>query len=308
MPAPWSRPSLAAHAARFQPAVGPGHNGFTVRFLGTSTLIFDDGTTAWMTDGFCTRPGKARLIFGRIAPDRRIIERTLHRAGVDRLAAVVCVHSHYDHAMDAPVVAQRTGADLVGSSSTANIARGLGVLPPGRIRIVQDGESLRYGDFQVTAIPSIHGRGDRMPGAIAAPLVPPARYTAWKTGSCYTLLIRHRSRSVVVNASANVLPGALAGHRADVAYLGCAGLGRQPDRFRRDYWHELVTRTGVRRVVPVHWDDFTLPLDRPLVPQPRVMDDFDATLQFLLRQGNADGVDISLPPAWAPTDPFAGMA
>jgi hypothetical protein len=33
------------------------------------TLLFDDGKTALLTDGFFTRPGKLRTLLGRVAPD-----------------------------------------------------------------------------------------------------------------------------------------------------------------------------------------------------------------------------------------------
>jgi L-ascorbate metabolism protein UlaG (beta-lactamase superfamily) len=48
------------------------------------------------------------------------------------------VHTHFDHALDAAVVADRTGAVLVGGESTANIGRGHG-LAEDRIRVVTPG-------------------------------------------------------------------------------------------------------------------------------------------------------------------------
>lgn len=54
------------------------------------------------------------------------------------------------------------------------------------------------------------------------------------------------------------------GMRADVVFLGIGLLGKQSDAFVRDYWREVVQTTGAKIVVPVHWDDFTVSLDRPL--------------------------------------------
>jgi L-ascorbate metabolism protein UlaG (beta-lactamase superfamily) len=99
----------------------------TVRFSGTATLLFSDGQTQWMTDGWFTRPGPLRLLAGKISPDLQAIEQGLANNHVTTLAAVLPLHSHYDHAMDAPEVARRTGAQLLGSESTANIARGWGL-------------------------------------------------------------------------------------------------------------------------------------------------------------------------------------
>lgn len=96
----------------------------TVRYTGTATLVFSDGETTWMTDGWFSRPGPLALLYGKIEPDLAAITRGLARNQVEDLAAVFPVHSHFDHAMDAPEVAKRTGALLLGSESTANIGRG----------------------------------------------------------------------------------------------------------------------------------------------------------------------------------------
>jgi L-ascorbate metabolism protein UlaG (beta-lactamase superfamily) len=87
----------------------------TVRFSGTSTLLFSDGETRWMVDRWFSRPGPLRLLLGKIGPDLQAIDCGLAANDVLELDAVLPVHSHYDHAMDAPAVAGRTGALLLGS-------------------------------------------------------------------------------------------------------------------------------------------------------------------------------------------------
>ncbi|NUS13592.1 MAG: MBL fold metallo-hydrolase [Streptomyces sp.] len=304
MPWPLSRPALAPYRGLLQPAAAPvGGSGLRVTWLGVSTLLLDDGETALMTDGFFTRPRLLRCLT-RIAPDERVVRACLARLGVTRLAAVICAHSHYDHALDAPLVCRLTGARLVGSSSTANIGRG-GGLAAERLTVPGEGEPLGFGAFTVTLIESPHSPGDRFPGSIDRPLVPPARLRAWATGTSYSVHVRHRGRSLLVHASANYRPGALAGVAAGTVYLGVGALGRQSPRFRSAYWDEVVAATGARRVVPVHWDDFSRPLDRPLVPLPRFADDFAASMDFLLHRAAGAGVDVALPAAWRPADPFA---
>jgi L-ascorbate metabolism protein UlaG (beta-lactamase superfamily) len=116
------------------PKAEAGKKQLTVMFIGVATLLFDDGETAIMTDGYFSRPTQNEL--RSITPDRAAISKALKRAGVTSLAAVIPVHSHFDHALDSPIVAMETGALLVGSSSTANIGRGQGVprsAHPGRV-------------------------------------------------------------------------------------------------------------------------------------------------------------------------------
>ncbi|MQY13257.1 hypothetical protein SRB5_34000 [Streptomyces sp. RB5] len=302
MPSPLGRPSLAPYAAYLQPPYEG--DGLRVTWLGVSTLLFDDGEGAILVDGFFSRPGLLRCL-GRIAPDERVVRACLARAGITGLEAVVCAHAHYDHALDAPLVCRLTGARLVGSESTANVGRG-GGLPEGRLVTPATGEPVAFGPFTVTLYESPHSPGDRFPGTVERPLVPPARVRAWATGTSYSVHVRHRERGVLVHASANHTPGVLAGVRAETVYLGIGALGKQRAGFRSRYWEEVVAATGARRVVPVHWDDFTRPLDRPLVPLPRIADDFGVSMDFLLDRAEAEGVEVALPVAWRRTNPFAG--
>ena len=41
----------------------------TVRFSDTTTLLFDDGETRWVVDGWFSRPSLPRMLFGEIQPD-----------------------------------------------------------------------------------------------------------------------------------------------------------------------------------------------------------------------------------------------
>ena len=186
-------PSLAPYARYLLPAAdappAPG-TGVRITFLGVSTILINDGETALLTDGFFSRPSLAKVALGRIEPDREVIAHWLERAGVDRLAAVLVVHSHYDHAMDAPEVARRTGAVLVGSESTANVGRGWG-LDETRLRVPEPGEPMRFGDFVVTLIRSKHFPHGRASGEITAPLVPPTRAMAYLEGGSWSVHVEH---------------------------------------------------------------------------------------------------------------------
>ncbi len=127
-----------------------------------------------------------------------------------------------------------TGAELVGSESTANVGRGSGV-PESSLRVVGDGDVLRYGRFELTFLDSVHSPGENWPGTIDQPLTPPARASAWRTGTAFSVLIDHPLGTALIHASANHLPGMLEGRRADVIYLGVGLLGKQPPEFIRAY-------------------------------------------------------------------------
>lgn len=301
------RPDLSAYQVLTLPeAAAPELGALRLRFLGVSTLLLDDGQTALMTDGFFTRPGLGSVAFGRVAPDEALIRASLQRAGVQRLAALIALHSHYDHALDAPTVARLTGATLVGSPSTLNIGLG-GGLAPTQMRRIEGGERLRFGEFEIEVIRSRHFPHPLAQGEITQPLMPPARADAYREGGSFNLLVRHRGRSLLIVGSAGFVEGGLAGRRAEVALLGMAGLGSKDEAYRQQYWAETQGRVHARRIIPIHWDDFTLPLNEPLQPGRLLFDDLGVTLDFMQRRALAEGVDLRFAPLWEPIDPFAGL-
>ncbi|MDP9823231.1 L-ascorbate metabolism protein UlaG (beta-lactamase superfamily) [Nocardioides massiliensis] len=299
------RPDLARYAHRF--GVPAANGPFAVTFLGVSTLLLDDGESAVMTDGFFSRPSLAKVGLGRIAPDHDRITAALARTSVDRLQGVLPVHTHFDHALDAAVVAERTGAVLIGGESTANIGRG-GGLPEERLRVVASGESLSLGGFELTWVESDHCPPDRFPGPITEPVVPPAKAKDYRCGEAWSLLFKHTSgRTALIQGSAGYVPGALAGQRADVAYLGVGQLGLQDEDYIRAYWAETVQAVGAKSVVLIHWDDFFRPLDVPLRALPYAGDDLDETMRVLAELAADQAVELHLPTVWRREDPWASL-
>jgi L-ascorbate metabolism protein UlaG (beta-lactamase superfamily) len=296
------RPDIGSYADRFD--VPAADAGFSVTFLGVASLLLDDGDTAVLTDGFFSRPSLFAVALRRIAPDHDRIDTVLTRLGVERLEAVVPLHTHYDHAMDSPIVAERTGAVVAGGRSAANVARGHG-LPEEQVRVVTPGEPLAFGAFRLTWIRSAHCPPDRYPGAITEPVVPPARARAYRCGEAWSLLVEHATgRTALIQGSAGYVQGSLAGRRADVAYLGVGQLGLQPEDYIRTYWNETVAAVGARHVVLVHWDDFFRPLDMPLRALPFAGDDLDATMRVLQDLSARQGVSLHFPTVWRREDPW----
>ena len=267
------RPSMAKAGIDLAPPAPSGAE-LTVTWYGVSTLLFDDGDTQLLIDGFFSRPGLLDML-GEIGSDIETIDEMIADADLTRLAAVITVHSHFDHAMDTGEVAKRTDAVVFGSASTANIARGAGVAEE-RIIEVDDFATRKFGAFTVTQIRSRHAPiadgGPPIPGEITTPLRQPAAATNWKEGGSYSIVIAHPDGTTVVQGSAGYLEDSLEGLSADTVMLGVGGLGILGPEYARTYWREIVGRTGARRVALVHWDDFFQPLGT-IVPVPTVIDD-----------------------------------
>jgi L-ascorbate metabolism protein UlaG (beta-lactamase superfamily) len=305
------RPDLTEYDDRFDVPAATGDLGVT--FLGVATLLLDDGDSAVMTDGFFSRPSLRKVAFGKLAPNPARIDSALARLGLGdanggrRLAAVLPVHTHFDHVMDSAAVASRTGAVVVGSESAANVGRGAG-LGEHRVQVVTPSEPVSFGGFTFTFVPSAHCPPDRYPGRISAPVVPPVRAKAYKCGEAWSILAEHGTgASALLQGSAGYLSGALHGYRADVAYLGVGQLGVLDEAYLRRYWAETVQAVGARRVVLTHWDDFFRPLDRPLRALPYAGDDLGVTLRVLGDLAERQGVRLHLPTLWRREDPWADL-
>ena len=300
------RPDISRYRDRLDVPVAQPDSAVTVSWLGVSTLLVDDGATAFLTDGFFSRPSLLDVGLRTLTTSVSRVEDCLKRAGIDRLTAVMPVHTHYDHAMDSAVVAALTGSCVVGGESTANIARGYG-LAEDRIVLASPGEEMNFGPFGVTLIESHHCPPDRFPGVITRPVVPPVKASAYRCGETWSILIHHRpsARRLLIQGSAGFVPGALDGRHAEVVYLGVGQLGVQPVRYIEQYWEQTVRAVGARRVVLIHWDDFFRPLTDPLRALPYAGDDLDVTMRVLGSLAQRDGVALNLPPLWQPTDPWA---
>ena len=303
-------PALDSLRPLFWSATTPPDPTLKVSFLGVATVLLDDGETSLLTDGFFSRPDKLTTFLKKVEPDLHAITQGLQRSGISgshsKLAAVIPLHSHYDHAMDAPEVARRTGALLLGSGSTAMVGRGWG-LPERQIQVAELGKPYTFGRFTVTLFPAVHTPTGFTGGVISEPLQPPVRAAAYKEGQSYIALITHNGRRLLITGTAGFVPGALQGQRADVVLLGIGAMGPRSLEHKQAYWHEAVTTVGARRVIPIHWDDFWIPSTLPMQPMPRPLDDFDASMAFLQAQGAKEGVDIRLPIAWTAMDVFAGL-
>ena len=73
-----------------------------------------------------------------IAPDTEGIDARIRRADY-----ILVTHGHLDHALDAPYIAIKTGATIIGNETVANLARAYDV-PDAQLVVVRGGEDYEF--------------------------------------------------------------------------------------------------------------------------------------------------------------------
>jgi L-ascorbate metabolism protein UlaG (beta-lactamase superfamily) len=286
----------------------PGH--VEAWFMGNTTLLFRVGDDALMIDGFVSRPSFRQIFFERISPKEKLIRRRLAQTGIAiregapgaALHAVLVAHAHYDHAMDAPTVARLTGATMAGSSSAKQVALGHG-LPEQRFCLLAPNRPYQFGPFGVQVFWFRHGWPDLFYGAIRRPVPLSAPAGAYLDTGSYAFLITRGELRILVQPSAGFRAADYKKTRADILFLSLGGVGLRSDVFARRYWNGVAGQTRAKLVVPIHWDDFTRPLNEDLAPSR------DGASRAMSRMiAHAGGTPLRLMPLLQPVDLQAALA
>lgn len=264
------RPGMDAYRAHQNlaapDATNPDRQEITATWFGAANVMISDGSSHILIDPFFTRPaGWLNLLTDKnVQPNDALVARMLNDAGIHRLDAVLVSHTHYDHVLDVGPVIQEAGGVLVGSESTLNVGRGAG-LAEDQLRLMRPGDPIKIDKFTVTFVHSSHAgmTGGHPQGLITTQLATPAPYSAYKQDSTYGILLEHEYGTLLLHSSAGWRDNMYQGLQADLVLLGIAARPALAD-----YLHNVVDAVGAQRVIPLHWDDFTRPLNQYLLPLP----------------------------------------
>lgn len=250
----------AAPAALTRPPAAGG--GLTLRYLGVSGYEVTDGTTVVLLDPTPTRPPPTALLSGPLEPDEAYGAQQCPRADF-----ILVNHTHYDHALDVPAIALRTGATVLGSQSTVNLARSRGV-PAEKTQVVKPGDHLTLGTFTVDVRGSRHadilGASQPMGGLVAADA---GRLWFWQFVIDQTLAYRLEAKqtSIWFHPTSTFAKGELAGPPADTLIVGVTGERQTPPKVAG-----VLAEARPKRVLPTHYDNFFQPKQKGLAMMPRL--------------------------------------
>lgn len=237
-----------------------GEAALTLRYEGIAGYELTDGKTVVLIDPTVTRPTLIGLFLGRFSPDAALAAERFPRADF-----IVVKHAHYDHVADVPGIALRTGATVVGTPSTVNLALSRGV-PRDKTIVVRPGQRLTLGTFTVDVAEFEHspilGVENVMVGTIPEDA---GRLWWWQyvQDGAYGYRFSTAKASIwftgpSIFESEGVLP-------ADTLVIGIAGHRYDAERMRG-----ILSRAKPKRIIPSHYDNFFQPLTRGLTRLPVV--------------------------------------
>jgi len=280
-----------------------------VKFFGVSTLLFDDGKTQILIDGFFSRPSLYQVLFQNIQSQPALIRQIIQQQHLQRTQAIFVTHSHYDHALDlAELGRQLSHTKIIGSNSSLNIARG-GQVAEQQLIQVQPLHALSFGEFKITAIASQHtpptAVNNDLGEEIKQPLQLPARFSKFKEGHSFDYLIEHQGHKILVKASTGAVPDQLKNLKVDTLFLGIAQLSRQSEQFQQNYLDQTLRTLKPEVVIPIHWDNFFQAGNQPLEFLPYLADNTEQSLKILIRAAEQQRTRLVLlsQPVSYPLDP-----
>jgi len=250
--------------------------GLELTHLGAAGWEISDGERVILLDPYLSRlritgqfgtyttpslPSDTRRVFG--PQDDLVGDEAAVDAHVTRADFILHSHSHFNHTIDMPYIARKTGATVIGTESTINLARAGGV-PESQLLPVHGGEDWAFGDFSVKVIPSLHSalNGKHFFDSRVVPrdFRGPRRLGTDVEGGTLAYLLRLAGYEILWFGSMNYIEREVQGLRPDVAMIAAA---RQRLEIH-DYTGRLLRALGLPRLVfATHWDEQSFPFGAP---------------------------------------------
>ena len=243
-------------------AKAPSREPLTLSYLGNAGWQIEDGQPVIIVDPYVSQFHDKRLGNPNTSDDSDEVlvpDEAQIAAHIPRADFVVITHSHSDHMLDPPSVAKNTGAVIIGSEGSANIARAEGV-PEKQLIIVKGGDDLDFGRFSLRVIPSLHSQlfakhynNSEFSGPVVSGLKAPLHESAYHEGGTFAYLLRLAGHRILIMGSMNYIEREMTGLKPDIALIGSGASRQEIYNYSRRLMKALANPPIV---LPTHWDSY----------------------------------------------------
>lgn len=250
--------------------------------IGANTFFVSDGKTSFMIDAYATRncfrlPLKfgANMLFADVESKPEVVEEVYKAIGTPAFSHIVCTHNHIDHTMDLKAFYDlcfkynKIKPKIVGTLSSVNTALGYGI-PECDTQVVhrkKSGyDSVEIGKFKITFLPGKHLKLFALYKSTyqRKPLKNKGFITSYKEGGVLDFLIEHEGMgNVLLTSSFGIGEYSLA-KPVETLIQAIGGAGKERKSFVEKLYCHNAVETNANRVFLSHYDDFFVPLSKPL--------------------------------------------
>ncbi|RCK73739.1 MAG: secreted protein [Anaerolineae bacterium] len=219
------------------------------RWLGVGGIQLRWREQVLLIDPFLSRPSLMQVLLQPIKADAELL-----RSEIAEAFAILITHAHYDHLLDTPEIIRQTNASAYGSENVVKLLQASGI-PQESCHLIHSGDRLEIGVFQIEVI-----EGKHLPVPFFAPtqlpsvISPPRRVWDYQMDRCFSFFISNTEPSILVwhSVEANdAVPAQILIVDSEIPFSA---------------FGQLVQRVKPSWIIPIHWDDFFLPLSAPLKP------------------------------------------
>ena len=238
-----------------------------VRWTGAAGIEFVTDQGVILIDPFFSRLGKFQIFFQQVTARTDVIDKYIESLPA-KLSGIIAGHTHVDHALDIPYLAQNFNCKIVGSKSLDSLFSMHRLLD--RVIVCKGQEVVELGDnVTVNMIPSVHGKVILVripfPGEINLSEKLPMKAKEYRHGTVFIPKIKIADTTFMHFGSADYIESQLDGHTCDVMFMCIPGWKR-----KEGYTSRLIDLVQPEVVVPFHFDDFSRPISKtgkaPLLP------------------------------------------
>lgn len=164
------------------------------------------------------------------------------------------------------------------------------------IKAFKNGDSFEIGKYKISILTSKHSKPTILNNDLGVPIEKPLRQPAglreYKEGGSYDFYIEYEDKKILIRPSFNYIEHQLDDIKADVLFLGVAGLAKADKQTEEIFFKETVEKTNAKLVIPVHWDNFFSSLDKPIKGMPIIVENTKVVFYKLAKYCEAHDVNF----------------